>query len=225
VPAPETLALFAVTALGVLLIPGPAVTYLVARSIDQGRAAGLASVAGLGLGTMAHVVAATLGVSAIVASSALAFSMLKYLGAVYLIAIGIRTWLRNDDHAVPVHGDEPDPITRGDLWKAFRQGVLVNVLNPKTALFFLAFLPQFVDPGAGATALQLLVLGTSFVVLGLCTDGGYALLASTLGTWLRERPTFARRRRYVTGGVYVTLGLAAAISGGTRARSALAMRA
>jgi len=224
VPSPGTLALFAVTALGVLLIPGPAVTYLVARSIDQGRAAGLASVAGLGLGPLAHVVAATLGVSAIVASSAIAFSVLKYLGAAYLIAIGIRTWLRND-HAAPVHGDEPQAITRGDLWKAFRQGVVVNVLNPKTALFFLAFLPQFVDPAAGAAWLQLFVLGTSFVVLGLCTDGGYAVLASTLGTWPRERPSFARRRRYVTGGVYVTLGVAAAITGGTRARSALALRA
>ena len=123
-----------------------------------------------------------------------------------------------------MHGDEPEPITRGDLWRAFRHGVVVNVLNPKTALFFLAFLPQFVDPDAGATWLQLFVLGTAFVVLGLCTDGGYALLASTLGTWLRERPTFARRRRVVTGGVYVTLGVAAAVTGGTRARAALAVR-
>ncbi|HSL10939.1 MAG TPA: LysE family translocator [Actinomycetota bacterium] len=224
-PSPETLALFAVTSLGVLLIPGPAVTYLVARSVDQGRAAGLASVAGLGLGTMAHVLAATLGVSAVIASSALAFSALKYLGAGYLIAIGIRTWLRNDDHAAPVHGNEPEPITRGDLWKAFRQGVVVNVLNPKTGLFFLAFLPQFVDADAGATWIQLFVLGTTFVLLGLCTDGGYALLASRLGSWLRERPSFARRRRYVTGGVYVTLGVAAAITGGTRARTQLAVPA
>jgi threonine/homoserine/homoserine lactone efflux protein len=223
-PTPGTLAVFAVSAIGLLLIPGPAVTYLVARSIDQGRAAGLASVAGLGLGTMAHVVSAALGVSAIAASSALAFSALKYLGAAYLIAIGIRTWLRRDDHVAPVHGDEPVPTTRGDLWKAFRQGVVVNVLNPKTALFFLAFLPQFVDPGRGAAWIQLLVLGTTFVALGLCTDGGYALLASHLGSWLRERPSFARRRRYVTGGIYVTLGVAAAITGGTRARSAVAVR-
>ena len=216
--------MFAVTAVGVLLIPGPAVTYLVARSIDQGRAAGLASVAGLGLGTMAHVVAATVGVSAVVASSAVAFSALKYVGAAYLIAIGIRTWLRRDDHAARVHGDLLEPITRGDLWRALRQGVVVNVLNPKTALFFLAFLPQFVDPGRGAAWTQLLVLGTSFVVLGLCTDGGYALLASRIGTWLKERPSFARRRRSVTGLVYVTLGLAAAVTGGTRARSAIASR-
>jgi threonine/homoserine/homoserine lactone efflux protein len=220
-PSPETFAVFIVTALGVLLIPGPAVTYLVARSIDQGRAAGLVSVAGLGLGTMAHVVAATLGVSAILASSAIAFSALKYLGAAYLIAIGIRTWLGRDAHDAPVHGEEPAPISRGDLWRAFRQGVVVNVLNPKTGLFFLAFLPQFVDPDAGPAWAQLLVLGTSFVLLGLCTDGSYALLASRLGTWLRERPSFARRRRYVTGGVYVSLGVAAALTGGTRARTAV----
>lgn len=223
-PSPETFSVFALTAIGVLLIPGPAVTYLVARSIDQGRTAGLASVAGLGLGTMAHVVAASLGVSAIVASSALAFSALKYLGALYLIAIGLRTWFRADDHAAPVHGDEPAAISRGDLWRAFRQGLIVNVLNPKTGLFFLAFLPQFVDPARGSAWLQLLVLGTSFVLLGLCTDGGYALLASRLGTWLRERPRFARNRRLVTGGVYVTLGMAAAVTGGARARSAMAVR-
>ena len=216
--------MFALTAVGILLIPGPAVTYLVARSIDQGRAAGLASVAGLGLGTMAHVVAATVGVSAVVASSAVAFSALRYLGAAYLIAIGIRTWLARDDHAAPVHGDPPEAITRGDLWKAFRQGVVVNVLNPKTGLFFLAFLPQFVDPRRGPAWTQLLVLGTSFVVLGLGTDGAYALVASRIGAWLRERPSFARRRRYVTGGVYVTLGVAAAVTGGTRARSAIASR-
>jgi threonine/homoserine/homoserine lactone efflux protein len=146
-PTSGTLAVFAATAISLLLIPGPAVTYVVARSIDQGRAAGVASVAGLGLGTMAHVVSAALGVSAIAASSAVAFSALKYLGAAYLIAIGIRTWVRRDDRLTPVHGDEPVPMTRGELWKAFRQGVVVNVLNPKTALFFLAFLPQFVIPG------------------------------------------------------------------------------
>jgi threonine/homoserine/homoserine lactone efflux protein len=205
-------------------LPGPAVTFVVVRSIDRGRAVGLASVAGLELGTMVHVVAAAFGVSAIVASSVVAFSALKYLGAAYLIAIGIRTWLRADDFGTPVSRDIETAASRSELLRGFRDGVIVNVLNPKTALFFLAFLPQFVDPARGGAATQLLVLGTMLVLIALCTDGAYALLASRLGRWLHDRPRFARRRRIVTGGVYVTLGVAAAVSGGTRARSAVAAR-
>jgi threonine/homoserine/homoserine lactone efflux protein len=223
-PTLDTFSVFALAAVGLLLVPGPAVTFLVAKSTDQGRAVGLASVVGLELGTMVHVLAAAVGVSAIVASSAVAFSAMKYVGAAYLIAVGLRMWFRGDD-AAPIHGEEPTSTSRDDLRRAFRQGVVVNVLNPKTALFFLAFLPQFVDPARGSAWSQLLVLGTAFVVLALCTDGAYALLASHAGSWLRERPTFARRRRLVTGGVYVTLGVAAAVGGSTRARSALAARA
>jgi threonine/homoserine/homoserine lactone efflux protein len=224
-PSLETLAVFAVAAVGFLLLPGPAVTFVVVRSIDRGRAVGPSSVAGLELGTMFHVVAAAFGVSAIVASSAVAFSVLKYLGAVYLIAIGIRTWLRAEDPGTRASRDVETAASRSELWRGFRDGVIVNVLNPKTALFFLAFLPQFVDPARGGAATQLLVLGTMLVLIALCTDGAYALLASRLGRWLRDRPSFARRRRIVTGGVYVTLGVAAAVSGGTRARSAVAARA
>lgn len=223
-PSIDTLSLFAVAALGFLLIPGPAVTFVVAKSIDQGRAVGLASVAGLELGTMVHVLAAALGVSAIVASSALAFSTLKYLGAAYLIAVGIRTWLRRDDDELVTDRDEGSAAERSDLWRGFRQGFVVNVLNPKTAVFFLAFLPQFVDPDRGGTGPQLFVLGTMLVVIALVTDGAYAVLASRLGGWVRGRPAFARRRRLVTGGVYVTLGVAAAITGGTRARVAAVVR-
>jgi threonine/homoserine/homoserine lactone efflux protein len=222
-PSIETLSLFAVAALGFLLIPGPAVTFVVATSIDRGRAVGLASVIGLELGTMMHVIAAALGVSAIVASSALAFSTLKYLGAAYLIAVGIRTWLRRDDEGPVTARDDRSTAERSDLWRGFRQGFVVNLLNPKTAVFFLAFLPQFVDPARGGTGLQLFVLGTMLVLIALVTDGAYAVLASHFGGWARERPAFARRRRLVTGGVYVTLGVAAAITGGTRARTAAAV--
>ena len=241
-PAAETFGLFAFAAIGVLLIPGPAVTYIVARSVDQGRTVGLVSVAGLGLGTMAHVVAAALGVSAVLASSAAAFSAVKYLGAAYLIAIGIRTLLRraNDEdvpHGAPTGpaagatdgplrreaatGSAPAPLRSRDLRRAFAHGVVVNVLNPKTALFFLAFLPQFADPGRGPVWAQLLALGSAFVLLGLCTDGAYALVASRLGEWLRTRPSFARRRRYATGGVFVTLGLAAALGGPAKTRPSM----
>ena len=223
-PSIETLSLFTFAALGFLLIPGPAVTFVVAKSIDQGRAVGLASVAGLELGTMVHVVAAALGISAVVASSALAFSALKYLGAAYLIAVGIRTWLRRDDEGPAVARDDRPAAQRSDMWRGFRQGFVVNVLNPKTAVFFLAFLPQFVDPVRGGTGQQLFVLGTLLVLIALVTDGAYAVLASHVGGWARHRPAFARRRRLVTGGVYVTLGVAAALTGGTRARTVAAVR-
>jgi threonine/homoserine/homoserine lactone efflux protein len=215
VPSMNTFELFAVAALAILLIPGPAVTYVVARSVDQGRAAGLASVGGLGLGTMVHVLAAAVGLSAILASSARAFEAVKLLGAAYLIFLGIRTILRRDEdpttRPAPADGD-------GTLGRSFRQGVVVNVLNPKTALFFLAFLPQFVRAGHGPAWMQVAVLGTTFVLLGLCTDGTYAILGSSLGGWLRGHPRFERHRRFVTGGILVTLGVAAALAG-SRPRS------
>ncbi|HEX6130228.1 MAG TPA: LysE family translocator [Actinomycetota bacterium] len=214
-PTLESLAVFAVASVGLLLIPGPAVTFLVARSIGEGRAVGLATVAGLGVGSLAHVAAATLGVSAVLASSAVAFSAAKYLGAAYLIAVGLRTLLRRGDDDVDTIDAGRGP---GDLHRAFGRGVLVNVLNPKTALFFLAFLPQFVDPSRGPVWSQLLALGTTFVVLGLCTDGTYAVVSSAVGDRLRARPSFRRRRRSVTGGAYLVLGAAAALGGSAEAR-------
>jgi threonine/homoserine/homoserine lactone efflux protein len=213
-PTLESLAVFAVASVGLLLIPGPAVTFLVARSIGEGRAVGLATVAGLGVGSLAHVAAATLGVSAVLASSAVAFSAVKYLGAAYLIAVGLRTLLRRDDGVDTIDAGRD----AGDLHRAFGRGVLVNVLNPKTALFFLAFLPQFVDPSRGPVWSQLLVLGTTFVVLGLCTDSTYAVVSSAVGDRLRARPSFRRRRRSVTGCAYLVLGVAAALGGSAEAR-------
>ena len=216
---PGTLAVFALASAALIAVPGPAVLYIVTRSVHQGRRAGVASVLGIEVGALVHVAAAAIGLSALLASSAVAFSVVKYAGAAYLIGLGL--WTLFSGHST-VETTRSSDLRLG---RVFAQGILVNAFNPKVALFFLAFLPQFVDPDAGATWLQLFVLGTAFVMLGLCTDGGYALLASTLGTWLRERPRFARRRRFVTGGGYVTLGVAAAVTGGTRARAALAVRA
>jgi len=206
-PALPTLALFVTAALALLLVPGPAVFYIVTRSIDQGRRAGLVSVLGIGVGTLFHVAAATLGLSALLLSSALAFDVVKYLGAAYLVYLGIRA-LR----ARPQPG-QPQIVQRHSLPRIFSQGVLVNVLNPKTALFFFAFLPQFVSPERGAVTSQILLLGCLFIALGMLSDGTYALLAGTFGHWLKGNARFLHAQRYLAGGVYITLGVTAALSG------------
>jgi threonine/homoserine/homoserine lactone efflux protein len=203
---PSTLLVFIAAAAVLLITPGPAVMYIVTRSIDQGRLAGIVSVLGVAVGTLFHVVAAALGLSAILVSSALAFDIVKYLGAAYLVYLGMRRLLAKDDalHAVAV---EPQRLSR-----IFRQGVIVNVLNPKLALFFFAFLPQFVDPARGPVGGQMLILGLILVVMGLCSDSVYALLAGTAGRWLRHSGGFLRTQKYLTGSLYIGLGLVAAFS-------------
>jgi threonine/homoserine/homoserine lactone efflux protein len=176
-----TLGLFVAAAAILLMTPGPAVLYIVARSVEHGRAAGIVSALGIQVGTLFHVAAAAFGVSAILVSSALAFSVLKYVGAAYLIYLGVRTLARKETEAAP---DVP-PRERS-LLRIFVQGVVVNVLNPKTALFFLAFLPQFVNPARGAVAAQVLLLGLVFVFLGAFTDGTWALLAGSASGFLRS---------------------------------------
>jgi threonine/homoserine/homoserine lactone efflux protein len=201
------LALFLIAALALLITPGPAVLYIVTRSIDQGRKAGIVSVLGVGVGTLFHVAAAALGVSALLVSSALAFSVVKYLGAAYLIYLGVRKLL---ERAEP---QRQEATGQRNLARIFSQGVLVNLLNPKTALFFFAFLPQFVDVSRGAVAAQILFLGCVLVVLGVLSDGSYALLAGTFGRWLKGNARFLRTQRYFAGGVYVALGVTTALSG------------
>jgi threonine/homoserine/homoserine lactone efflux protein len=160
----SSLLLFITGAAVLLVIPGPAVTYVVSRSIGHGRAAGLVSVLGIVVGTLCHVVAAALGISAVLASSVLAFQFVKYLGAGYLIYLGIKTLRTGDQQLLVAAGGE----TR--LARIFGQGFLVNLLNPKTALFFLAFLPQFVDPARGHVTLQILQLGILFALMGWWSD-------------------------------------------------------
>ena len=188
-------------------MPGPAVVYVVARSIHQGRRAGLASVVGIHVGTLVHIAAATLGLSALIASSAVAFTAVKIAGAVYLVGLGLWTlFSRRAEPEVALGGER-------NLRRAFAQGILVNVLNPKTALFFLAFLPQFVDPDAPHPALQIAFLGFLFALLGLVTDSTWALAAGTAGGVFRRSRRFAGVQRYVTGTVYVGLGVATALAG------------
>jgi threonine/homoserine/homoserine lactone efflux protein len=194
--------LFCLAALALLAIPGPAVLYIIVQSAERGRRVGLASVAGIHLGTLVHVAAATAGLSALIVASALAFSVVKYAGAAYLVYLGVRRLLEG---AGPTRiAREPEPLRR-----AFVRGVVVNVLNPKTALFFLAFLPQFVDADRGGVWSQALVLGLVFVGLGLISDSVYALAAGTVGGLLRRRRTALQ---YGSGMVYVGLGAAAALA-------------
>jgi threonine/homoserine/homoserine lactone efflux protein len=208
-PEPSTLALFAVAAVTLLVIPGPAVLYIVTRSVDQGRAAGLASVCGVHVGTLVHVAAAALGLSALLVSSATAYDAVRWLGAVYLVWLGVRRLLaRDDDLAAAGSGNR-----RTGLGRIFAQGVVVNVLNPKTALFFFAFLPQFVDTSRGSVPFQVVVFGVAFVVLGFLSDGAYAVAASTGAGWLRRRPGVARASRLLSGGVLISLGVTTALAG------------
>lgn len=200
------LPVFLLAALVLLLTPGPAVLYIIARSMDQGRLAGFVSVLSIEVGNSFHVLAATLGLSAILLSSALAFTIVKYLGAAYLIYLGIRRFLTRNEAQEVVN------FQRQSLRRIFSQGVMVAILNPKTALFFLAFLPQFVDPSSGSVTLQLLTLGAMFVMMAIVTDGCYALLASTAGGWLKRNRSFLRTERYVVGSVYIGLGVTAALA-------------
>ena len=206
-PDASTFAMFALASLALLIVPGPAVLYIVTRSIDQGRTAGIVSTLGIHVGTLVHIGAAAVGLSALVVSSALAFNTIKYLGAAYLIWLGVRKIAGRDDA-----GGEAQ-VTTQRLSRIFYQGILVNILNPKTALFFLAFLPQFVDVSKGHVGLQILSLGTAFMLLGMCSDGLYAVVAASAGSWLRGNARFARFQRYFSGGIFVTLGVAAALSG------------
>ncbi|WP_371780476.1 LysE family translocator [Streptosporangium subroseum] len=206
-PDLTTLALFAAATLALLLVPGPAVLYIVTRSVSQGRSAGLISVLGIHLGSVVHVAAAALGISALLATSATAFAVVKYLGAAYLVWLGVRKLMARPIGAEAV---EPPLATRSRM---FWQGFVVNVLNPKTAIFFLAFLPQFTDHTRGPIAPQILLLGVIWIVLGMASDGAFALLASAMAGRLR-RSARARRRLDVTSGVvYLGLGAVAAFTG------------
>jgi threonine/homoserine/homoserine lactone efflux protein len=207
-PPPRDLLLFVTAAIVLLIIPGPAVFYIVARSIDQGRKAGLASSSGIATGGLVHILAAAFGLSALLVSSALAYSAVKYAGAAYLIYLGIKK-LREP----PVVVNGVKPVQPASLRYIYGQGVLVQILNPKAALFFFAFLPQFVDPRRGPIALQLLALGMLFTLMGFTSDSLWALTAGSAAGWLQRNRTFLRYQPYVSGSVYIGLGLATAASG------------
>jgi threonine/homoserine/homoserine lactone efflux protein len=211
IPGAAHIGLFVGAALILLLIPGPAVLYIVARSAEQGRIAGFVSDLGIHTATLVHVLAAAIGLSALLASSALAFSAVKYAGAAYLIWIGLRKIFGRQDQTAPGAA-----LPRYSYGRLFRDGFIVNLLNPKTALFFFAFLPQFVDVSREHIATQIAFLGLLFAALGFITDGCYAFLASALGAYLKRGVHYQRIERYVSGALLVGLGLTAAVAGDQR---------
>ena len=205
-PGSASLLGFTIAALIVLLIPGPGVLYVVTRSLSQGQRAGLVSVLGLSLGALAHVAAATLGLSALLLASATAFDVVKMLGASYLIYLGIRAIF-----AKPVSA-AIGATTPRSFQRLFVDGVIVSVLNPKIAMFFLAFLPQFVEPNRGPVPAQVLFLGVLYVALAIVTDGAYALLAARLRRFLGTRVAQGPLPQYASGVVYLGLGVSTALT-------------
>jgi len=209
VPSASTLAVFAAASFALIVVPGPSVLYIVGASISQGRRAGLTSMLGVQAGGLIHVFAAAIGVSALIASSAEAFTVVKFAGAAYLVYLGIQR-IRHageDDH------QEQAPRSHAHL---FRQGVVVNVLNPKVAIFFVAFLPQFIDPDAGTPGLQIVVLGLLFLLIAMISDGTYALLAGTAAEHLRGSFRSRQRLDRISGTIIIGLGAVAVLTGHRR---------
>jgi threonine/homoserine/homoserine lactone efflux protein len=207
VPSSISLLGFVAAALVILLIPGPGVLYVVARSIEQGRRAGLVSVLGLLAGVFVHITAAVAGISAVLLASATAFGIVKTLGAGYLIYLGLRTLIARRKPAGFV------AVVPRSMHRLFTDGVFVNILNPKIAMFFIAFLPQFAEPSRGSVPKQILLLGLVYVALALITDSGYALLADRVRRWLGGRIAQGPLPRYVSGSVYLGLGVSTALAG------------
>jgi len=206
-PDLSTLTMFVIAASVLLITPGPAVLYIVARSIDQGRTAGIVSVLGIATGTLFHIAAAAFGISALLLSSAVAFNIVKYAGAAYLIYLGLRKLIAREEL-------QPQELKKNKkLSSIFYEGIVVNLLNPKTALFFFAFLPQFVDVRLGSVTLQILFFGLVFIIMSITSDGLFAVLSGSIGQWLRGNLQFLRVQRYVAGVVYIGLGVTTALSG------------
>jgi threonine/homoserine/homoserine lactone efflux protein len=204
-PSPATFGVFLATGLVLLAIPGPAVLYVVTRSIDHGRSAGIASVFGITTGTVVHVVLATVGLSSLVLASRVAFDGVRYVGAAYLVFLGVQRLLRRrtEDDA-----RSPAVRTRRAL---YTQGLIVNLTNPKTIVFIFAFIPQFVDVGAGHVWLQIMALGLTFALLGFLSDTCYAVVAGSIADRLRGTQRIARIERWFGGTVLIALGVVAAL--------------
>jgi threonine/homoserine/homoserine lactone efflux protein len=205
VPSSSTYAVFLATAIVLLLVPGPAVLYVVTRSIEMGKSGGLASVAGITTGTIVYIALAAAGLSSLLLASTVAFDAVRYIGAAYLLLLGVRRLL---GRGLDELESEAPPRTRR---RAYAQGVFFNLTNPKTIVFIFAFLPQFVDPGAQHAWLQVLVLGLSFALLGCLSDSMYALAAGTVSDRLRGSAGIARVQRWFGGGVLVGLGILAVV--------------
>lgn len=211
-PEPQAFAVFLAAAVVLAATPGPGMLYVLARSLRGGRGEGIASSLGTWVGGMFHVLAAAIGISAILATSAVAFSVVKYAGAAYLVYLGLRTLLSRDEPGSGAEHGQPEVSVIGDHRAAFRQGILTEVLNPKTALFFLAFIPQFVNRESGSLFGQFILLGSISVALNTLADVIVALLAGPLGTRLKNNPRLRRSSRITSGCTMIALGAYVAVS-------------
>lgn len=204
------LATFLVASVILAVTPGPGVLYIVTRSVLQGTRSGMASVAGVAIGNLGNALAASLGLAALFAASSVAFSIVKYLGAAYLIYLGVQTIRRRAETSAPT-------VVAVPLRTVFRDGLIVALFNPKTAIFFAAFLPQFISTGQSFLA-QSLILGTIFVLIAAVSDSCYALAASAIARWLASRSQLGRVGAWLGGGTYIALGIATALIGDHRGR-------
>jgi threonine/homoserine/homoserine lactone efflux protein len=212
-PSTQTLLIFALVAIGFVAIPGPSNLFVLGRGLSSGARPAIAGAAGCATGAMTYVAATAAGLSALIASSQLVFAALHYAGAAYLVWLGITTWRSAHDATAPEAAGRPASALR-----AYRQGTLVELGNPKVALFFLALFPQFVHRAAGPPALQILVLGAIFVTAGFASDCMYAVGSGRLRAWLMKRPERLPRQQRATGALYVGLGVWAALAGTGRER-------
>ena len=204
-PDAHSLLLFVLAGLALNVTPGPDMLYIIARSTTEGRRAGIVSALGVGAGTLVHIAALALGLAAVLRSVPMAYDTVRLAGAGYLIYLGVRALLRSPMSA-------PVTVERASLLAIFRQGVVTNVLNPKVALFFLAFLPQFVDPSSGAPAVQMAALGLIFDVNGTLVNIGVAVAAHSVASlFLGEQSRNARIMGRATGVLFIGLGARVAL--------------
>jgi threonine/homoserine/homoserine lactone efflux protein len=208
-PGPQTIALFMVSALALNLTPGPAILFILSRSFGQGRAAAVASVFGLATASVIQAVAAASGLSALFVYSPLAFAIVKYCGAAYLVYLGISGFLAGGLAGI---ASRVETGRRRSLARAYCQGLLTDLLNPKLLLFFFSFLPQFVDPARGEPSQQMLVLGLLFQVTGVPTNLAVALAGGSLATLIARHPFWASVQRWCSSAVLIGLGVRLALS-------------
>lgn len=204
--APTKFLLFVGVSWALILAPGPDMLYVITRGVTQGRKAGMLSAVGVICGILVHTTAAAFGLSLILQTSALAFLIVKYIGAIYLIYLGIKAW--QDKAAFHVETS----TSNVSFHKVFWNGVLSNVFNPKIAVFFLAFLPQFVDKGSSHVTLQMVVLGLTFAIFGLCFLLGVGYSSGTIGSWLNHQPRYAQLLQRFAGGILISLGVRLALT-------------
>lgn len=205
-PTLATLAAFFVLAAALIAVPGPSVLFIVGRALQHGRREALMSVVGNALGVFMHVVLVAVGVGALIAASQVAFVVLKVVGGLYLVYLGVQQWRhRNDGLQLP--DDEEAPHARVSTLRLLGESYVVGLTNPKTLVFFVAVLPQFADPSRGSVATQMVVLGLVFMVMALIGDGAFALLASSARVWLVKRPARVAAVRGIGGGMIAGLGV------------------